>query len=136
MMIKNLIEPENGKMCDEQLKVMDSNGNFAGYSDKNTITKVTLNADVNRIVKKEHYTEDKTSDDYVPKSYRSQGWINRTLTGILSYFGFTFLQPIKWKNVLPIFIIHIICFYMLIAFPVFEIKPMTILWGKSCNQLP
>lgn len=119
-MIKNLIEPE-GKFSKE----LDSNGNVTGYRPKN----VSKLGEVQANKKDIQYTEDKTSDDYIPKSYRSQGLINRFLTGILAFFGITFLQPIKWKNVLPIALVHIACLYILLAFPVFDVKILTILWG-------
>lgn len=80
--------------------------------------------------KAEPPTEDKTSDNYVPKSYRSQSLVNRFMTRCLALCGMTFLQPIKWKNVIQIFLLHIVCLYMVIAFPVFEIKVLTIVWGK------
>lgn len=119
MMMKNLIEPEDpGK-----LKI-DSNGNFTHFPDKNGKSKKV------QFVTSENYVEDKTSSEYIPKSYRSQSWINRVLTGSLELFGVTFLQPIKWKNVLPIAILHLLCLYIFMAFPVFEVKVLTVLWGE------
>lgn len=118
MIIKNLIETDDAiskgiKKSSKKFE-MDPNQNF--ISPKNIVNN--------------NYVEDKTSDDYIPKSYRSQGIVNRFLTACLRLCGITFLQPIKWKNVVPIFLIHLYTLYIVIAFPVFEVKVMTIVWGK------
>lgn len=62
--------------------------------------------------------EDKTSDNYIPKSYRSQSKLGLQLTYFLDkYLGVRFLQPIKWQNTISIFLIHIIFIIMAICFP-------------------
>lgn len=125
MLIKNLIEPNGKKMSSNMPVQFDGNGNIIAYADKNG---KSVKAHVKQ--SEQNYVEDKTSDDYIPKSYRSQSLTNRVLTGFLAYFGITFLQPIKWKNVLPIVILHAYCTYAFLAFPVFEIKALTVFWGK------
>lgn len=80
--------------------------------------------------KVDSFVEDKTSDLYVPKTYRHQNSISLFLTWVLKKCGITFLQPIKWKNVLMIVGGHLLFLYSIMIFPVFEVYVKTILWGK------
>lgn len=127
-MIKNLIEKENtANLCEEKvLGGIDQNGNYT-----TTLVKKVKNGVIpaNIVVQKD-YTEDKTSSDYIPKSYRSQSFISRFLTKCLEICGVTFLQPIKWKNVISIMLLHVVALYVMLAFPVFEVKLLTVFWGK------
>lgn len=127
-MIKNLIEKENSPdLCEEKvLGGIDQNGNYT-----TTIVKKVKNGVIpaNIVVQKE-YTEDKNSSDYIPKSYRSQSFAARFLTKCLELCGITFLQPIKWKNVISIMTLHIVAIYVMMAFPVFEVKFLTVIWGE------
>lgn len=128
-MIKNLIEKENGpNFCEEKvLGGIDQNGNYT-----TTLVKKVKNGvlPANIVVQKE-YTEDKTSTEYIPKSYRSQTFASRFLTKTLEICGITFSQPIKWKNVISIISLHIVAIYVMLAFPVIEVKFLTVIWGES-----
>lgn len=128
-MIKNLIEKENTppNLCEEKvLGGIDQNGNYT-----TTLVKKVKNGVIpaNIVVQKE-YTEDKASTDYIPKSYRSQSFASRFLTKCLEICGVKFLQPIKWKNVISIMSLHIVAIYVMMAFPVLEVKFMTVIWGE------
>lgn len=80
--------------------------------------------------------DDKTSDAYIPKSYRSQSATSKFLTDLLAACGLTFLQPIKWKNVISIMLIHVLALYTFLLFPIWEARLITIAWGKWKVSLP
>lgn len=123
-MIKNLIEDE--KMCEKVLGGIDQNGNYIA-----TKTDLKINGHTPaKIIIQNEYTEDKASPNYIPKSYRSQTWISRGLTKILELCGISFLQPIKWKNVVGIVALHLVALFVFFSFPLAEIKVLTVLWGK------
>lgn len=129
-MIKTLIEKETvPNLCEEKvLGGIDQNGNYT-----TTVVKKVKNGVIPaKIVVQKEYTEDRTSSDYIPKSYRSQTFASRFLTKCLEICGITFSQPIKWKNVTSIITLHIVALYVTMAFPVFEVKFLTVIWGEFC----
>lgn len=149
MIIKNLVETET--MCDKKLllngdavneringfvngskKLLNGNNNGVNFNDK-----LDQNNNHNRSNGKQlsHDTkipdiDDKTSDSYIPKSYRSQSATSRFLTTLLAFCGLTFLQPIKWKNVISIMLLHLLALHSFLFFPIWEARLVTILWGK------
>lgn len=67
--------------------------------------------------------EDKTSDAYVPKSYRSQSRLGLLLTSWLDkYLGIRFQQPIKWKNFFLITALHLAGAYF---FSIYKLSDVT-----------
>lgn len=75
--------------------------------------------------------EDKTSDNYVPKSYRTQPKLGILVTKFLDkYLGIRFLQPIKWQNTISIGILHYIFLYYAIGYPWTVVFMYTIIWGE------
>lgn len=82
-------------------------------------------------LKKMDTTEDKTSDNYVPKSYRSQSKFAVFLTNFLDkYLGLRFLQPIKWNNAILIFLLHFIVAQQLLTYKLGSLMWQTYVWGK------
>lgn len=76
--------------------------------------------------------EDKTSDYYVPKSYRSQTKIGLLLTHWLDkYLGIRFLQPIKWQNTIAISALHFYFIFMVLRNPWNVVKWQTAIFGES-----
>lgn len=75
--------------------------------------------------------EDKTSDNYVPKSYRSQTKLGLLLTHWLDkYFGVRFLQPIKWQNTIAIFALHFYFIIMVFQNPWNVVKWQSMIFGE------
>ncbi|XP_063706932.1 acyl-CoA Delta(11) desaturase-like [Culicoides brevitarsis] len=74
--------------------------------------------------------EDKTSDNYVPKSYRSQSKLGLLATHFLDkYLGIRFLQPIKWQNTISIFALHFYFLFMVLKNPWNVTMWQTGIWG-------
>lgn len=75
--------------------------------------------------------DDKTSDNYIPKSYRSQARLGVLLTQWMEkYLGVLYLQPIKWTNAILIFMLHIVAVYYLLTFNPVDVCWQTYFWGK------
>lgn len=76
--------------------------------------------------------EDKTSDNYVPKSYRTQSKLGLLVTHWLDkYLGVRFLQPIKWQNTVAIISVHALLLFVFFTYPVYCVYLQTAIWGKS-----
>lgn len=79
--------------------------------------------------------EDKTSENYVPKSYRSQTKLGLLLTHWLDkYLGIRFLQPIKWQNTIAISALHLYFLYMVLRNPWNVVKWQTAVCGESITD--
>lgn len=75
--------------------------------------------------------EDKTSENYIPKSYRTQPKLGILLTQMLDkYLGIKFLQPIKWTNTLSIGILHFFFLYYALGYPWNTVMLKTAIWGE------
>lgn len=80
--------------------------------------------------------EDKTSDNYIPKTYRSQSKLGLLLTHWLDkYLGVRFLQPIKWQNTISIIALHIFFAYAVVVNPWNVVKLQTAIFGECLSFL-
>lgn len=79
--------------------------------------------------------EDKTSDSYVPKTYRSQSKLGLLMTQWLDkYLGIRFKNPIKWQNTISILLAHFLVLYIFFTWPMGIIKWQGWPWGKFFEQ--
>lgn len=75
--------------------------------------------------------EDKNSENYIPKSYRSQSKLGILATEWMAkYLRVKFLQPIKWQNAILIFAIHFISFYKIFTYKLGSVCWQTYFWGN------